>query len=64
MFEIITKQIIGNLEIQPELVALDGSGFTSNYADKYCTKIRSHDVKNFTKCHIAVDVDSRLMLYS
>jgi transposase len=64
LFEQITKQIIVHLEIQPESVALDGSGFTSDYADKYYSKIRSHDVKNFTKCHIAVDVDSRIILYS
>ena len=64
LFEQITKQIIVHLEIQPESVALDGSGFTSDYADKYYSKIRSHDVKNFTKCHIAVVVDSRIKLYS
>lgn len=64
MFERITKQIIMHLKIQPKLIALDGSGFTSDYADKYYSKIRSHDVKNFTKCHIAVDVDSRIIFYS
>ena len=64
MFERITTQIISHLEIRPKLVALDGSGFTSDYADKYYSKIRSHDVKNFTKCHIAIDVDSRMILYS
>ena len=64
MFERITTQIISHLEIRPKLVALDGSGFTSDYADKYYSKIRSHDVKNFTKCHIAIDVDSRIILYS
>ena len=64
MFERITTQIISHLEIRPKLVALDGSRFTSDYADKYCSKIRSHDVKNFTKCHIAIDVDSRIILYS
>lgn len=62
MFEWITKQIILHLKIQPELVALGGSGFTRDYAKKYYSKICSHDVKNFTKCHIAVD--SRIMLYS
>ena len=41
-----------------------GSGFISDYADKYYSKICSHDVKNFTKCHIAIDVDSRIILYS
>ena len=64
MFERITKQIIAHFKIQPELVALDGSGFSSDYADKYYSKIRSHDVKNHTKCHIAIDVDSRIILYS
>ena len=64
MFERITTQIISHLEIRPKLVALDGSGSTSDYADKYYSKIRSHDVKNFTKCHIAIDVDSRIILYS
>ena len=64
MFERITKQIIAHLEIQPKFVALDGSGFTSDYADKYYSKIRGKDVKNFTKCHIAIDVDSRIILYS
>ena len=64
MFERLTNQIIAHLKIQLELIALDGSGFTSDYADKYYSKIRSHDVKNFTKCHIAIDVDSRIILYS
>ena len=64
MFERITTQIIANLEIQPKLVAFDGSGFTSTYSDKHYSKIHSHDVKNFNKCHIAIDVDSRKILYS
>ena len=64
MFERITKQIIDNLGIEPKLIALDDSGFTSDYADKYYSKIRNHDVKGYTKCHIAVDVDSGIILYS
>ena len=64
MIERITNQIIAYLKIQPELIALDGSGFTNDYADKYYSKIRSYDVKNFTKCHIAIDVDSIIILYS
>ena len=64
MFGRITNQIIDHLKIQSELIALDSSGFTNDYSDKYYSKIRSYDVKNFTKCHIAIDVDSRIILYS
>ena len=64
MFERITNQIINNLNIKPKIVALDGSGFTSDNADKYYSKIRDKERKNFTKCHIAIDVDTRLILYS
>ena len=64
MFERITTQIIAHLEIRPKLVALDGSGFTNDYADKYYSKIRSHDLKNFIKCPIAIDADSRIILYA
>ena len=60
MFGRITNQIIVHLKIQPELVAFDANGFTSNNADKYYSKIRIHDTKN----NIAIDVDSRLTLYS
>ena len=59
MFGRITKQIIKYFEIKQELMAFDGSGVTSDYADKYYSKICGRDVKNFTKCYIVVDVDSR-----
>ena len=64
MFKRITNQIITHLKIHPKLIALDSSRITNYYADKYYSKIRSHNVKNFTKCHIAIDVDSRIILYS
>lgn len=64
MFERITNQIINNLNIKPKIVALDGSGFTRDNADKYYSKIRDKERKNFTKYHIAIDVDTRLILYS
>ena len=64
MFEKITKQLIENLNINPQIIALDGSGFSSDYADKYYLKIRSQNVKYYTKCHIAIDVESRMILYS
>ena len=60
----LNKQILLNHEINGEIIALDGSGFTSDNADKYYSKIRDKERKNFTKCHIAIDVDTRLILYS
>ena len=48
----------------PKLIALDGSGFTSDNADKYYSKIRGNERKHFTKSHIAIDVDTKIILYS
>ena len=45
-----------------EIIALDGSGFTSDHADKYYAIIRKKERKSYTKCHIAIDVDTRLIL--
>ena len=64
MFERITNKFIADLQIEPKIVALDGSGFSSDHADKYYLKIRGFSVKYYCKCHIAVDVDSRMILYS
>ena len=64
MFERITEQIIRHLRIKPKLIALDGTGFTNDYADKYYAQIRGKERKSFTKCHVVVDVDSRIILYS
>ena len=64
MFERITNQLMGNLKIEPKIIALDGSEFSSDYADKYYLKIRRYNVKYFTKIHIAIDVESRIILYS
>ena len=38
MFERIINQIITHLKIQPELIALDSSGFTNDYADNLTQK--------------------------
>ena len=64
MFEKITTLILNNLEIKVKYVALDGTGFSSGNADKYYAKIRNNERKHYTKSHIAIDVDSRLILYS
>ena len=64
MFERIRNQIINNLNIKPKTVVLYGSGFTSDDADKYYSKIGDKERKNFPKCHIAIDVNTRLILCS
>ncbi|MDO5830011.1 MAG: transposase [Methanobrevibacter smithii] len=45
-------------------MAPDGTGFSSDNADKYYAKIRNNERKHYAKSHIAIDVDSRLILYS
>ena len=47
-----------------KIIALDGSGFNRDYANRYCLKIRGYNVKHYTKSHIAIDVESRIILYS
>jgi hypothetical protein len=46
-----------------ELVAMDGTGHTSDYADKYYAKIRGKSRKSYIKNHIVIDVDTRLVLH-
>lgn len=46
-----------------ELIALDGTGHTSDYADKYYAQIRTKKRKGYTKNHIAIDVDTRMILH-
>ncbi len=41
----INKLILIESEIEPEIIALDGTGFTSDYADKYYAKIRKKERK-------------------
>ena len=64
MFERITEQIIQHLEIKPTTAALDDTGFTNDYADKYYAQIKGKERKSYTKCHIAVDIDTKIILYS
>lgn len=44
------------------IIAHDGTGFVSDHADKYYAIIRKKQRKSYTKCHAAIDVDSRLIL--
>ena len=48
--------------IDCELAAMDGTGHTSDYADHYYAKIRGKCRKNYIKNHIAIDVDTRMIL--
>ena len=48
---------------QREIIALDGSGFTNDYADKYYAIIRRKERKSYVKNHISIDVDTRLILH-
>ncbi len=48
--------------INCELAAIDGTGRTSDYADHYYAKIRGKCRKSYIKNHIAIDVDTRMIL--
>ena len=52
-----------NHQINGEIIALDGNGFTNDYADKYYAIIRRKERKSYVKNHISIDVDSRLILH-
>ncbi|MDL2247040.1 transposase, partial [Methanobrevibacter sp. OttesenSCG-928-K11] len=58
----INRLILTQNEIQGEIIALDGSGFTNDYADKYYAIIRKKERKSYIKNHIAIDVKTRLIL--
>lgn len=46
-----------------EKTALDVSGFTKNYTEKYYVIIRRKERKIYVKNHISVDVERRLILH-
>ena len=59
----INTLIISEKVKKCELIALDGTGFTNDYADKYYAKIRKKERKSYVKNHITIDVDSRFILH-
>ena len=59
----LNKQILINHQINGEIIVLDGSGFTNDYADKYYAIIRRKERKSYVKNHISIDVESRLILH-
>ena len=58
----INQLILIENDIKPEMIVLDGSGFTNDNADKYYAQIRKKERKSYIKNHIAIDVKSRLIL--
>ena len=59
----INSLIISEKVKKCELIALDGTGFTNDYADKYYAKIRKKERKSYVKNHITIDVNSRFILH-
>ena len=49
IFQELNKQILLNYQINDEIIALDGSRFTNDYADKYYTIIRRKEGKSYVK---------------
>jgi hypothetical protein len=58
----INQLILSQHDISGEIIALDGSGFTNDYADKYYAIIRAKERKSYVKNHIAIDIKTRLIL--
>ncbi len=59
----LNKIILLNNEINGEIITLDGSGFTNDYADKYYAIIRRKERKSYVKNHMSIDVDSKSILH-
>ena len=59
----INKLILSQHKINGKLIALDGTGFTNDNADKYYPLIRQKERKSYVKNHIAIDVKTRLILH-
>jgi len=59
----INHLILSLNDIKADIIALDGSGFTNDYADKYYAKVRRKERKSYIKNHLTIDVKTRLILY-
>jgi len=59
----INHLILSLNDIKADIIALDGSGFTNDYADKYYARIRQKERKSYIKNHLTIDVKTRLILY-
>jgi len=58
----INQLILSKNDIKPDIIVLDGSGFTNDNADKYYAEIRKKERKSYIKNHIVIDAKSRLIL--
>ena len=61
-FKELNKKILSKFTLTGGNIALDGSGFTNDYADKYFAKIRRKERKSYVKNHIAINVNTQLIL--
>jgi transposase len=59
----INTIILAQNQIQGEIIALDGSGFTNDYADKYYAIIRKKQRKSYIKNHLTIDTKTRFILH-
>ena len=55
--------ILSKHELKCEIISMDGTGFTNDYADKYYAKIRNKERKSYVKYHATIDVETRLILH-
>lgn len=58
----LNKLILFIHPIDCELAAMDGTGHTSDYTDQYYAQMRDKSRKSYIKNHIAIDVDTRIIL--
>ena len=56
--------ILSKHELKCEIISMDGTGFTNDYADKYYAKIRNKERKSYVKYHATIDVETRLGCHS
>lgn len=43
---------------------MDSSGFSSSHVDKYYVIIIRNKTSHYTTCHINIDIESRIILYT
>lgn len=64
IFNYITQAIIEKLKLKPKIIAMDGTGFVSSHADKYYASVIRNNYSHYTKCHITIDIESRIILHT
>lgn len=59
----LNKYILLQHPNKSEILAMDGTGHTSDRGDLYYIDIRGKERKSYTKNHILIDVDTRMILH-